>query len=152
MPTSTESIGFSGKGGTLSISTDGTAFTLVKQVQKISSSGQKSNFADITNLDSPSNYVEKLPTTLESGSLSLTVVSNPSDAGQLMLLAAFQAQTKLTVKLQYPKVGAQTTSGLLKTFSAYVSAAPMPSMAVADASTFDAELMITGPVVDTPGT
>lgn len=152
MPTSTESIGFSGKGGTLSISTDGTAFTLVKQVQKISSSGQKSNFADITNLDSPDNYVEKLPTTLESGSLSFTVVSNPADAGQLMLLAAFQAQTKLTVKLQYPKVGAQTTTGLLKTFSAYVSAAPMPSMAVADASTFDAELMITGPVVDTPGT
>jgi len=152
MPTSTESIGFTGKGGTLSISSDGTTFTLVKQIKDIKSSGQKSNFADITNLDSPSAFIERIPTTLDSGTLSLTVVSNPADAGQLMLLASFQAQTKLTVKLQYPKVGAQTTTGLLKTFSAYVSAAPMPSMSIGDSSTFDAELTITGPVVDTPGT
>lgn len=152
MPTPVESTGFSGKGGSLSLSTDGgTTYTPVKQVQKISSAGQKSNFADITNLDSPDAFIERIPTTLDSGTLSLTVVSLPTDAGQLMLLAAFQAQTKLKVELQYPKIGAQTT-GLLKTFSAYVSSAPMPTLGITDASTFDAELTITGPVVDTPGT
>lgn len=145
-----ESTGFTGKGASLSISSDGTTFTVVKQIQKLSSSGQKANFADITNLDSPNAYIERIPTTLDSGTLSFTVVANPSDAGQLMLLAAFQAQTKLTCKLQYPPVGTQTV-GLLKTFSAYVSSAPMPSAAVGDASTFDAELTITGPVADTPG-
>jgi hypothetical protein len=145
-----ESTGFTGKGASLSISTDGTTFTLVKQIQKLSSSGQKANFADITNLDSPNAYIERIPTTLDSGTLSFTVVANPADAGQLMLLAAFQAQSKLTCKLQYPAVGTQTI-GLLKTFSAYVSSAPMPSAAVGDASTFDAELTITGAVQDTPG-
>jgi len=145
-----ESIAFTGKGARLSVSIDGTTFTLVKQLQKISSSGQKANFAEITNLDSPNAFIERIPTTLDSGTLSATVVANPNDAGQLMLLAAFQAQTKLTCKLQYPPVGAQTT-GLLKTFSAYVSSAPMPSASVTDASTFDVELTITGPVSDMAG-
>ncbi|MBS1798936.1 MAG: hypothetical protein JSS95_03840 [Acidobacteria bacterium] len=145
-----QSVAFTGKGASLSISTDGTTFTAVKQLQKITSSGQKSNFADITNLDSPSAFVETLPTTLDSGTLSSTCVANPSDPGQLMLLAAFQAQTKLTCKLQYPPVGTQTV-GLLKKFSAYVSSAPMPSAAVSDASTFDLELKITGPVQDVAG-
>jgi hypothetical protein len=146
----TASIGFTGKGGSLSLSTDGTTFTKVAQVQKVTSSGQKANLADITNLDSPSAFIERIPTTLDSGTLSLTVVANPSDAGQLMVLAAFQAQTKLTCKLQYPPVGSQST-GLIKTFAAYVTTAPMPSMAVTEASTYDAELTITGPVTDTPG-
>lgn len=145
-----QSTGFTGKGASLSISSDGTNFTTIKQIQKLSSSGQKANFADITNLDSPNAYIERIPTTLDSGTLSFTVVANPNDAGQLMLLASFQAQTKLSCKLQYPAVGTQTV-GLLKEFSAYVSSAPMPSAAVGDASTFDAELTITGPVQDTPG-
>jgi hypothetical protein len=151
MPTAPASIGFTGKGGSLSISTDGTTFTPIDQITKLTSSGQKAAFADITNLTSPDAFIERIPTTLDPGTVSFTVVSNPTDAGQLMLLAAFQAQTKLTVKLQYPKVGAQTTSGLLKTFTAYVSSAPMPSLEISGASTFDAEMTITGPVADTPG-
>jgi hypothetical protein len=145
-----DSIGFTGKGGSLSISTNGTTFTKIAQVQKVTNSGQKSNLADITNLDSASAFIERIPTTLDSGTLSFTVVVNTADAGQLMLLAAFQAQSKLTCKLQYPPVGSQTT-GLLKTFSAYVTSAPAPTLAVTDASTFDAELTITGPVTDTAG-
>ncbi len=148
---STPSIGFTGKGGSLSLSSDGTTFTVVGQIQKLSSSGQKAAFAEITNLDSPNAFIERIPTTLDSGNLSFTCVSNPTDAGQLLLLAAFQAQTKLTVKLQYPKVGTETVAGLLKTFQAYVSSAPMPTMEIAAAATFDAELMITGVVTDTPG-
>jgi hypothetical protein len=151
MPTTpVPTVAFSGKGGSLSLSTDGTVFTRVGQIQKVSSSGQKANLADVTNLDSPSAFIERLPTTIDPGTLSFTVIANPSDAGQLMLLAAFQAQTKVTCKLQYPPVGSQVT-GLLKTFSAYVTTAPIPSLAVTEASTFDAELTITGVVTDTPG-
>ena len=146
----TESIGFSGKGGSLTISTDGTVFTKISQIKSIKPGGSKANFDDITNIDSPDAFIERIPTTLDSGTLSFTCVSDPSDAGQTMLLAAFVAQTKLTVKLQYPKVGTQTT-GLLKTFSAYVSNCPMPSVDATAASTFDAEMTITGPVTDTPG-
>jgi hypothetical protein len=150
MSTPTASTGFTGKGGTVSISLDGTVFTPVKQIQKFSQSGQKSNFADITNLDSPSAFIERIPTTLDSGTFQGTIVSFPSDPGQLMLLAAFQAQSKLTVKAQYPPVGTQTI-GLLKTFSAYVSSAPAPSLSVTEAATFDFELTVSGPVTDTPG-
>lgn len=153
MPTTpTASVGFTGKGGSLSISTGGATptFTAIGQIQKVSSSGQKANLADITNLSSPSAFVERIPTTLDSGTLSFTVIANTADPGQLMLLAAFQAQTLLSCELQYPPVGTQTT-GLLKTFSAYVTSAPMPSMAVTEAATFDCELTITGPVASTPG-
>lgn len=150
MPNPVESVGFSGKGGSLSLSIDGMAFTRVGQIQKVSSSGQKANLADITNLDSPSAFIERIPTTIDPGTLSFTVIANPADAGQLMLLAGFQAQTKFSCKLQYPPIGTQVT-GLLKAFSAYVTSAPMPSMAVTEASTFDAELTITGVVADTPG-
>lgn len=151
MPTPTPSTGFTGKGGSLSLSADGTTFTKVAQITKLSSSGAKASFADITNIDSPDAFIERIPTTLDSGTISFTCVSDPADDGQLMLLASFNAQTKLTVKLQYPPIGTQTT-GLLKTFSAYVSSAPMPGVAVTDASTIDAELTITGAVTDTPGT
>src|ERR1700722_13951243 len=104
-----QSVGFTGKGGSLSLSPDGTAFTRIAQIQKVSSGSQKANLADITNLDSPNAFIERLPTTLDSGTLSLTVVSNPSDPGQLLLLAGFNAQTKFSVQLQYPPVGTQTT-------------------------------------------
>ena len=146
----TESTGFSGKGGSLSISTDGTAFTKVAQIKSVKPGGSKANFDDITNIDSPDAFIERIPTTLDSGTVSFTCVSKPDDAGQTMMLAAFVAQTKLTCKLQYPPVGTQTT-GLLKTFSAYVSNCPMPSVDATSASTFDGELTITGPVTDTAG-
>lgn len=145
-----ESVGFTGKGGSLQLSINGTDFTPVAQIQKITSGGMKANFADITNIDSPNAFIERLPTTLDSGTLTFTVVAKTTDAGQSMLLAAFQAQTKLTCKLQYPPLPSQTT-GLLKTFSAYVSGAPMPGVSVTEASTFDAELTITGAVTDTAG-
>lgn len=150
MPNVTPTSAFTGKGGSLAISSDGTSFTPVNQIQKISSSGQKANLADITNLSSPGAFIERIPTTLDSGTLSFTVVANPADPGQLLLLAGFNAQTKFTVKLQYPPVGAQSV-GLLKTFAAYVTSAPVPSLSVGDASTFDVELTITGAVADTPG-
>lgn len=149
-PTPVATTAFTGKGGSLSLSIDGTTFTRIGQIQKVSSSAQKANLADVTNLDSPSAFIERIPTTLDSGTLSFTVIANPTDAGQLMLLAGFNAQTRFTVKLQYPPVGTQTT-GLLKTFLAFVTSAPQPSLAVTEASTFDAELTITGPVTDTPG-
>jgi hypothetical protein len=145
-----ESVGFTGKGGSLSLSLNGTDFTKVAQIQKVTSGGMKANFADITNLDSPNAFIERIPTTLDSGTLTFTVVARTDDAGQAMLLAAFQAQTRLTCKLQYPPIPGQTT-GLLKTFSAYVSSAPMPGVSVTEAASFDAELTITGAVTDTPG-
>ena len=151
MPTSAESVGFTGKGGSITVSSDGTTFTPIAQITKLSSSGAKANFADITNLDSPDAFIERIPTTLDSGTVSFTCVANPLDTGQTLLLASFNAQTKLTVKVQYPALPTQTT-GLLKTFSAYVSSAPMPGVSVTDASTIDAELTITGKVTDTPGT
>ena len=134
----------------VSLSTDGTTFTRVGQVQKVTNGSQKSNLADVTNLDSPNAFIERITTTLDSGTLSVTVVANPSDPGQLMLLAGFNAQTRFTCQVQYPPVGTQV-KGQLNTFLAFVTSAPQPSLAVTEASTFDAELTITGPVTVTAG-
>ena len=140
-----------GKGSTISISTDGTTFTLVKQGKTITYSGQKTNFEDITNLDSPGNEMERVPTTNDPGTAAMQGVHDPADPGQLAVRAAQQAQTLLTVKHQFSKASDQTTTGLLRTFSAYVADVGGPDAQYDKSSTFSFTYQITGPITDTPG-
>ena len=141
-----------GKGSTLSISSDGgTTWTMVKQGKTITYSGQKTNFEDVTNLDSPGNVIERVPTTNDPGTAQAQGVHDPADAGQLAVRAAQVAQTALTVKHQFSKASDQTTNGLLRTFSAYVSEVNGPDAQYDKSSTFSFTFQITGPITDTAG-
>lgn len=143
--------GFTGRGGSVSISVDsGATYTRVGQVKSVKFGGTKSDFTDITNLDSVGNIRERVPTLIDPGTVTFDVVANQQDAGQLLLNGAFFAQQIMFVKVQYPPMQGMTT-GLLKDFTAYVTAPGAPDLNVAEASTFTSELTITGPITDTPG-
>jgi hypothetical protein len=140
-----------GKGGTLSTAatSNGTA-TPVNQLQKITFSGAKADYADVTNLSSPSNFREVAPTLLDSGNASFTGVYAVNDAGQQGLVTAFNDQSLLYVSVQFAPTGAQTV-GLLVSFTAYVSDLPLPDMSYDGAASFNGTLKITGPVTLTAG-
>ncbi len=141
---------FTGKGGSVSISADGNTFTKVEQVKTVKFGNPKSDFTDVTNFDSIGNIREKQPTLIDPGTLSLEIVANQQAAGQLLLSALFYAQTLIPVKVQYPPQAGMTT-GLLRSFNAYVSTPGLADLDVANASMFTSELTITGPITDTPG-
>lgn len=139
-----------GKGTVVSISTNGTTFTPVSQAKTISFSGSKMDLDDITNMDSAGAYHEYAPTLLDAGQVSLQGVFDPDDAGQLSLHASFEAQTLLVVKVQFPKSSSQTSTGLLRTFSAYVTAHDI-DVQFDKSSTFSSTLKITGGITNTDG-
>ena len=141
---------FSGRGGTVSISTDGTAFIKIGQVKTVKFGQPKSNYTTTTNLDSPGNVDEFQPTTIDPGTLSLEGVANQQDPGQLLVSALFYAQTLIPVQVQYPPQQGMT-KGLLRTFSAYVSSPGLGDLDVANASMFTTELKISSVITDTPG-
>ncbi len=139
-----------GRGSSLSISTDGTTFTPVKQLQQVSYSGGKLDFDDVTNLDSPGSFHEYAPTLNDSGKVQLTGVFSDADPGQLMFGAAFINATLISVKQQMaPRTG--QTVGFLRTYTAYVAEPLNVSHGTTKAMSFQASLMITGPITDTAG-
>ena len=143
--------GTTGRGGVISLSTDGgTTFTVINGAKNVSFSGPKSNFDDKTTLSSPGAVQEFQPTTIDPGTASLQVVWDQTDAGQLLLSAQFYLQTLVTVKVAYP---AQTglTTGPIKTFSAYVAEDGLPSMDISKTNEYSVQLRITGVITDTPG-
>lgn len=139
-----------GKGAVFSISTDGTTFTPVKQLKTIQFSGAKSDYEDITNLDSAGATREWAPTLLDSGQASISGVFDPVDPGQEALSAAFLAQTKVSCKLQFAKASDETTTGMLRTFSGYISERTLDAQ-FDKSSTITATVKITGVITDTFG-
>lgn len=145
-----------GRGSAFSISTDGTTFTKIGQIQQVSYSGGKQNFDDITNLDSPAPtggtavFEEVAPTTNSAGQAQLTGVFSDVDAGQLMFNAAFNNSQLVYVKMQMaPRTG--QTKGFLRTYTAYVQEPINPSYGTTKAMTFQVSLKVTGGFTDTAG-
>ena len=141
-----------GRGGTLGAATTSTGtVTPIGQLKSVSFSGAKSDFDDITNLGSPSNFREFVPTILDSGNVSFHGVWAQDDPGQMLMATSFAAQTLLYFTLQFALTGTEVTKGLSVTFSAYVSDLPLPDMNFDKASVFTGQLKITGPVTVTAG-
>lgn len=141
-----------GKGGVFSISTDGgTTFTAVKQLKTCSFSGAKSDFEDVTNMDSPGATREFAPTLLDAGECQIQGVFLDSDPGQLAFNAAYAAQTLLSCKLVMAPRPGQTT-GYTRTFSGYISEGNNLDAQFDKSSTFSGTVKISGPITSTPGT
>ena len=138
-----------GKGSVLSVSTDGTSFTPVKQLKSITFSGSEQAFDTITNLDSPGAVHEFAPTLITPPDCDFQGVFNGADPGQIMVSAAFDAQQALQCKLQLAPGKGQTT-GMLRTFTAFVKSKPQIDAQMDKASTYSGSLKITGQITDTP--
>jgi len=148
MPSSTATSFILGAGSTFSISTDGgTTYTPINQMKTVSFSGEKTAFDDITNMSSPNAFNEKVPTTIDSGTCSLSGVFDPHDAGQTALQAARIARTLCSCKLVLTTMTGDTT-GFTRVFNAYVDAAPL-SASFDKSVTIAPSFTITGGFTDT---
>lgn len=140
-----------GKGTVISVSVDaGSTFTAIGQLKTGSFTGRKADLEDVTNMGSAGATREYAPTLIDSGQFAISGVFDPMDAGQTAVNAAFAAQTLVTVKVQYPKASDQTTAGLLRTFTAYVTDSNLDAQ-FDKSSTFSATFKITGLITDTAG-
>ena len=88
-----------GRGSKVQRSPDGVTYTTIAEVLKFNQSGGKSDLADVTNMDSPSNFREKLPTLLDSGDLSVDCNWIPGSSIQQQLTTDFNNQTLLYWKV-----------------------------------------------------
>jgi hypothetical protein len=151
--------GYTGKGTVLSIGSGGAGetFTPIAQLKTGQFSGQKMNFDDITNFDSPqmgSSGVamkESLPSSADPGTLAIAGVFLPGDTGYTALDAAYQAGTLTDFKIQLQKGPGQATTGNLYVFSAYVMERPLPDLQWDKVLGFKATLQIQGDITVTVG-
>ena len=144
--------GFIGRGTVVSIGVAGTpeTFTPVAQLRTAQFNGQKLNFEDITNLDSPlvnsTVLKEQMPATADAGMLEISGIFLPSDAGQMAVAAAYGAQDPTDFKVQMPKGPGQQT-GNLYTFSGYVAEQPLPDIQFDKVVTIKFRVQLTTPIV-----
>ena len=138
----------------IGVGTSPEVFTHIAQLKTGQFAGQKINFDDITNLDSPvqnlSVLKEVLPATADAGTLALGGIFLPADAGQLALQAAYGGALT-DFKIQLPKGPGQSTTGNLYTFSGYVSEGVYPDIQFDKTLTFKAMVTLTTLITLTPG-
>jgi hypothetical protein len=126
-----------------------TGYTTLAEVRKITRTGAKSGFDNVTNMDS-GNTEEMLPTILTPGTWDFEVNFVPGDATQQTLLDDYNNQVKSPWKVLLPPGGDFPTSYGNWTFLAYVESEDA-SLDFSKAATKSVKLQVTGPVTWTPG-
>ncbi|HEY0701266.1 MAG TPA: phage tail tube protein [Candidatus Acidoferrales bacterium] len=129
------------RGSKLQRSPDNSTFTTIAEVLKINGSGGKSDLADVTNMDSPSNFREKLPTLLDSGDVSFDCNWIPGNSTQTQLTTDFNNQTLLYWKILLPN----GTNGL--SFQGYVTDKNF-DLPIDKQASKSLKLTITGPITE----
>ena len=119
-------------------------YTTIAEVTKIAISGSKADLADVTNMDSPSNFREFLPTLLDSGEVTAEFNFIPADATQATVLSDFNGQVLSPWKIVLPNSLGNFT------FTAYVSTLDV-DLPIDKQGTRSFKLKITGPVTFTAG-
>lgn len=118
----------------------------VAEVNKVSKSGAKQDFADVTNFDSIGAVKEKLPTLLEPGQVKFdgNYLGNADATGsQAELQAMFNGQVKAAWSIVLPPGAGETVSRGSWTFEAYVGQVDL-DFPIEKQSTFSCTLEITG--------
>ena len=144
--------GYIGKGTVLKFGS-----TAVAQLKTLQFAGQKINFEDISNLDSPvlgTSAVplgENLPNKAEPGTMALAGIFLPSDTGQLALETAYLGAALSSFSIQLPMGPGQTTQGNLYAFSGYIVEQPLPDVQFDKTLTFKTTIQVAGAITITPG-
>lgn len=133
-------VSYQGRGSHLQTSPDGVTYTSVAQLRKFAFSGLKSTVEDITNCDSPSAFMEVLPTIINPGDMSYDGILNPTDPTTVGLSTKLQQQTLTYFKLTL-------IDGSSYTFTGYVTEHVPVQVDYSKALTFAGKISITGPVV-----
>lgn len=136
-----------GAGSSLSI---GSTPTLIGEIKSSGISGAQWQTVDVTNFQSNFNQ-EWLSTTRNNGSLKLAGNRVSSDAGQVLVEAAFASGALQPFLLQLPKTTLQTTAGDHYSFSALVESREFDVQAEKEIS-YSVSLKISGAVTFVAGT
>lgn len=153
MSTSTATNGISAKGTILSFAVGATGtltYTPIAAIRTINYSGSKLGMIDVTNMDSPGNYKEQIPSIFDGGDLTVEGVYESGETGRVAAIAAYTGRQLCTFKVQMPLASGQTTTGDTVTFEGYFSSFGT-SFDYSKEITFSATISITGPVTYTTG-
>ncbi len=122
-------------------------WTEVKKIQTLEFDGFTSDFDEVTNLNSPNALKQWAPTTIDPGTGTVSLVADQVDPGQLALAAGQLARTKFPCRVTYPApVG--YTSGIVRTFSAWVQKNGLSNLSTTAASKYSVQLKIDGTITD----
>ena len=127
-------------------------WTLIGEVTDIGQSGKQNKTDDVTNLESTAE--EFIPTLLSPGNFKIPVNRVQGDAGQIAVLASFNALPPTVVLYQIilPKTPSQSVSGDKYQFSAMVEEFNDLSTIKADKKiTSSIGLKVSGPITFTAG-
>jgi hypothetical protein len=135
-----------GRGSTLSI---GGTPTEIGEVSEVPFTRPEWEFVETTNFDSGSD-AEMLSTMRKVADITFTFNRVSSDAGQVLVEAAYVAGTITAFVLQLPKTAAQTTTGDKYTFNAFVIGSDI-KVSPKDKVAGTVKLQTSGPVTLTVG-
>jgi len=121
-----------GAGANISFSSHGAnSFQTFAQIKTFNITPPTLGFDEVTNLSSPLQgsavIKERIPTSIDPGKFSATVVYDPLDGSLANVRTFFNAQTSTDFKVQLPKCTGQTVAGDLYTFTGYFETYPMPT-------------------------
>jgi hypothetical protein len=138
------SVAYQGRGSMLQVGvlTSPPGFTTVAQLRKFAFGGAKTTLADITNLDSPTAYMERIATVIDPGDVTFDGVLNPSDDTYLSLndLQANRTLSQFLITL---------TDGTTYDFDGYVTEFVPASVDYSKEIVFSGKITITGAVTIT---
>lgn len=138
--------GYAGRGTLVEITQDGgSTYTHILQVRKGDYSGMKAELDDITNFDSPSAVIERIPTVVDPGEYSGDGVLNPQDASVQLLNTLLVAQTLVGFRLTF-------VDGTIDTFNGYVTEFQPATVDTKKALGYAFKFTITGPITRTAAT
>lgn len=113
---------FAGIGTQLQRSSDGgTTYVTIAEMTKVQGTGSKADVIDVTNMDSPTAYREKLVTLLDAGEISFDGNLIADDATQANVQADYDARLKNNWRIVLPPPAGSTTPRGHWDFEAYVT-------------------------------
>jgi hypothetical protein len=144
--TYTGSLAQAGRGSSLGI---GATPTIIGEIKTSGISGNSWGTADVTNFESGSDQ-EFITTIRNNGECKLAGNRIATDAGQVLVEAAYSSGAITAFTLQLPKSSAQTTSGDKYTFNALVQSRSF-DVDVSKEISWTVSLKISGAVTFTAG-
>lgn len=113
-------------------------FTTIAEVKSISGPALSLEIIDVTHMESPSLYREKLPSFKDAGEVTLEVNFLPGHATQQAVITDFEARTKRNFQIIWTDSGATAWE-----FSGYYTGFA-PSAGIDDAMTATITITVTG--------
>jgi predicted secreted protein len=125
-------------------------FTTIAEMTKVQGTGSKADVIDVTNMDSPSAYREKLVTLLDAGEIAFDGNLIADDATQENVQADFDGRVLHNWKVVLPDDPATSLPRGHWDFAAYVTSLDFDNQHDKQ-STISGKLTITGPRTYTSG-